>query len=119
MSEESFSTFRVRLGVAKSTNVEYIFRSPPPPQVRPDGFASIALDWERPFLGPLHAWSSAVQGKSGPLTLPTMIRVLCGWLAERLENGGRLQKPEPLQEGAAPLSFFTDAKAEDLDRWLP
>ena len=24
------------------------------------GFASIALDWERPFLGPLHAWSSAV-----------------------------------------------------------
>ena len=77
------------------------------------GFASIALDWERPFLGPLHAWSSAVQGKSGPLTLPTMIRVLCGWLAERLENTGRLQKPEPLLEGAAPLSFFTDAKAED------
>ena len=35
MSEESFSTFRVRLGLAKSTNVEYIFRSPPP-QVRPD-----------------------------------------------------------------------------------
>ena len=34
------------------------------------GFASIAPDWERPFLGPLHAWSAAVQGKSGPLTLP-------------------------------------------------
>ena len=33
------------------------------------GFASIALDWERPFLGPLHAWSSAVQGKPGALTL--------------------------------------------------
>ena len=82
------------------------------------GFASIALDWERPFLGPLHAWSSAVQGKSGPLTLPTMIRVLCGWLAERLENGGRLQKPEPLLEGAAPLSFLTDAKAEDGRAWI-
>ena len=82
------------------------------------GFASIALDWERPFLGPLHAWSSAVHGKSGPLTLPTMIRVLCGWLAERLENGGRLQKPEPLLEGAAPLSFFTDAKAEDGRAWI-
>ena len=80
------------------------------------GFASIALDWERPFLGPLHAWS--VQGKSGPLTLPTMIRVLCGWLAERLENTGRLQKPEPLLEGAAPLSFFTDAKAEDGRAWI-
>ena len=36
-----------------------------------------------------------------------MIRVLCGWLAERLENGERLQKPEPLLEGATPLSFFT------------
>ena len=60
------------------------------------GFASIALDWERPLLGPLHAWSSAVQGKPGPLTLPTMVRVLCGWLADRLESGGRLQKPEPL-----------------------
>ena len=40
------------------------------------GFASIALDWERPFLGPLHAYSSAVQGKPGALTLPTMVRVL-------------------------------------------
>ena len=43
---------------------------------------------------------------------PTMVRVLCGWLADRLESGRRLQKPEPLLEGAAPLSFFTDAKAE-------
>ena len=34
-----------------------------------------------------------------------MIRVLCGWLAERLENG-------------APLSFFTDAKAEDGRAWI-
>ena len=32
-------------------------------------FASIALDWERPFLGPLHAWSSTVQGKVGALML--------------------------------------------------
>ena len=78
----------------------------------------LALDWERPFLGPLHAWSSAVQGKSGPLTLPTMIRVLCGWLAERLESGGRLQKPEPLLEGATPLTFFTNAKAEDGRAWI-
>ena len=82
------------------------------------GFASIALDWERPFLGPLHAWSSAVQGKPGPLTLPTMVRVLCGWLADRLESGGRLQKPEPLLESAAPLSFFTDAKAEAGRAWI-
>ena len=82
------------------------------------GFASIALDWERPFLGPLHAWSSAVQGKPGALTLPTMVRVLCGWLADRLESGGRLQKPEPLLDGEAPLSFFTDAKAEAGRAWV-
>ncbi|CAE7515799.1 unnamed protein product [Symbiodinium sp. KB8] len=41
--------------------------------------------------------------KAGRLTLPTMIRVLCGWLADRLEGGGRLQKFETLLEDAAPL----------------
>ena len=43
------------------------------------------------------------------------------WLVEwldRLESGGRLQKPEPLLEGAAPLSFFTDAKAEAGRAWI-
>ena len=44
------------------------------------GFAATALDWERPFLGPLHAWSSAVAGKPGKLTLPTMLESLwSGW----------------------------------------
>ena len=69
-------------------------------------------------MGPLLAWSSAVQVKPGALTLPAMVRVLCGWLAGRLESGGRLQKPEPLLEGAAPLSFFTDAKAEAGRAWI-
>ena len=40
------------------------------------GFAAIALDWERPFLGPLYAWSSAIQGKTGPMKLPVILRVL-------------------------------------------
>ena len=35
-----------------------------------------------------------------------------------LEGGDRLQKPEPLLEGAAPLSFFTDAKAEAGRAWI-
>ncbi|CAE7384788.1 unnamed protein product [Symbiodinium microadriaticum] len=82
------------------------------------GFAAIALDWERPFLGPLHAWSSAVQTKIGKLTVPTMLRVLCLWLAERLEAGGRLQRPAPLVEEGTPLSFFTDAKAEAGKAWI-
>ena len=38
------------------------------------GFAAIALDWQRPFLGPLHAW------KTGWLIIPTMLRVLMRWL---------------------------------------
>ncbi|CAE7879974.1 unnamed protein product, partial [Symbiodinium necroappetens] len=78
------------------------------------GFASIALDWERPFLRPLHAWSSA---EPGPLTLPTMTRVLCGWLADRLdsEKGYRNRR---LLEDAAPLGFFTDAKAETGRAWI-
>ena len=82
------------------------------------GFAAIALDWERPYLGPLHAWSSAVQTKIGMLTVPTMLRVLCLWLAERLEAGGRLQRPAPLVEEGTPLSFFTDAKAEAGKAWI-
>ncbi|OLQ03582.1 Anthranilate N-benzoyltransferase protein 2 [Symbiodinium microadriaticum] len=82
------------------------------------GFAAMALDWERPFLGPLHAWSSAVQTKVGTLTVPTMLRVLCLWLAERLETGGRLQRPAPLVEEGTPLSCFTDAKAEAGKAWI-
>ena len=39
------------------------------------GFAAIALEWERPFLGPLYAWSSAIQGKAGPMKLPVMLSV--------------------------------------------
>ena len=82
------------------------------------GFAAIALDWERPFLGPLHAWASAVQAKVGVLTIPTMLRVLCRWLAGRLAEGGRLQTPAPLVGEEAPLSFFTDAKAEAGRAWI-
>ena len=29
------------------------------------GFAAVSLDWERPFLGPLYAWSSAIQASQG------------------------------------------------------
>ena len=51
------------------------------------GFAAISLDWVRPFLGPLHAWSSAIQGRQGPMTIPTMLRIIFSWLADRLEGG--------------------------------
>ena len=76
------------------------------------GFAATALDWERPFLGPLHAWSAAIQGKPGLLTLPTMLRILMEWLAGKLGGGERLQAPESMSYDSNVLSFFTDAKAE-------
>ena len=84
------------------------------------GFAAIALDWERPFLGPLHAWSSAVavQGKVGLMTVPTMVRVLAAWLAGRLAGGDRLQRPSLPIQGQAPMNFYTDAKAEDERAWV-
>ena len=49
------------------------------------GFAAISLDWERPSLGPLYAWSSATQGKLVPMKIPAMIKILFCWLAYRLE----------------------------------
>ena len=56
------------------------------------GFAAICLEWERPFLEPLYAWSSAIQGRQGPMTLAAMLKVLFSWLAARLERGDRLQR---------------------------
>ena len=82
------------------------------------GFAAIALDWERPFLGPLYAWSSAIQGKTGPMKLPVMLKNLLGWLADTFEGGDRLQKPDRGVQGAIPLVFYTDAKAEDGRAWI-
>ena len=46
------------------------------------GFAAMALVWERPFLGPLYAWSSAVQSKKGNLRIPAMLRTILLYLAE-------------------------------------
>ncbi|OLP78408.1 hypothetical protein AK812_SmicGene41416 [Symbiodinium microadriaticum] len=57
-------------------------------------------------------------GKTEAKAFAQGLGVLCGWLADRLESGGRLQKPEPLLESAAPLSFFTDAKAEAGRAWI-
>ena len=76
------------------------------------GFAAIALDWERPFLGP------AIQAKSGLLIILTMLRVLMRWLADKLDTGDRLQRPVILTAGLPPLSFFTDAKAESDRAWI-
>ena len=82
------------------------------------GFAALALEWEKPFLGPLYSWSSAIQGKIGEMKIPVMIRVLCLWLAERLEGCDRLQAPSKLTTELVGPRFFTDAKAADGRAWI-
>ena len=81
------------------------------------GFAAISLDWERPFLRLLYAWSSAMQGKPGLMKIPAVLRVLFSWLADRFEKGDRLQRPLRPPGEAPPISFFTDAKAENGRVW--
>ena len=68
------------------------------------GFGANALSWERPFLGPMYS-----------LTVPVMIRVILRWLAERFQEGGRLQEPMTLTgtPGKVEITFFSDAKAEN------
>ena len=50
--------------------------------------------------------------------IPTMLRVLMTWLAEKLTSGDRLQRPVRLLRGLPPLSFYTDAKAESTRAWI-
>ena len=64
-------------------------------------------------LGPLYAWSAAIQGKAGLMKIPAMIKVIFCWLADRLETGDRLQRPCRPPSGDEEIVFFTDAKAEN------
>ena len=48
------------------------------------------------------------------MKLPVMLRVLMGWLADRFEGGD----PDKGVQGAIPLVFYTDAKAEDGRAWI-
>ena len=83
------------------------------------GFAANALTWERPFLGPLYAWTSAVRNKVGMLRIPTMLRTILWFLADRTLEGGSLQEPPPLrQDSDNEVVFYTDAKATEEGAWV-
>ena len=72
----------------------------------------------------LESMGRGAKGRRGiPLSYPATRLVFCGSGEVRPSHAtdhdpGRLQKPELLLEGAAPLSFFTDAKAEDGRAWI-
>ena len=82
------------------------------------GFAALVLVWERPLLGVLYSWVSAVwQGGAAVAALPWAARLVLQWIAERLEQGERMQDPLRVV-GDAPELFRTDARAEDGRCWI-
>jgi hypothetical protein len=86
------------------------------------GFAALALVvWERSFLGPLYAWSSAVQSKKGNLRIPAMLRTILLYLAQRFKTGGDLQEPPFLEVPEVEELLFYGRKGDVrgcLDRWV-
>ena len=50
-------------------------------------FSSLAIPWERPFLGPLYKWSCAVMDTKGEVVLPWAVAVIMEWLVRRLRDG--------------------------------
>ena len=77
------------------------------------GFALNALETFKPFLGPMHAWSSASPPQA-VLLLPVMIRLVLKYLMNRLREGSRLA---PCGDAPAEATerFRADAKAEGDD----
>jgi hypothetical protein len=76
-------------------------------------FAASALFYEKPWLGPLYSWTSALiqEGKTNAV-LPWGIRFILSYLADRLEKGERIMVVPELPEDNGVL-FRTDAKAEN------
>ena len=76
-------------------------------------FAATALFYEKPWLGPMYSWASAIQ-RSGKCSvrIPWGIRLFMSWIEKRLRQGERMMKaPDwPLDIGDA---FRSDAKAEN------
>lgn len=83
------------------------------------GFASLCLPWERPFLGPLYAWSSAVTGQKGDLDVPWAVVFILKWMKKRLKEGDRMEEVPPRKGLVGEvLKIWTDAKATEEDAWI-
>jgi hypothetical protein len=74
------------------------------------GFASVALTYNRPFLGPLYAWA-AVRPDGACIQLPLMVKMILLWLAQRLRQ--RRTFPVAQSSHVEPAEVFrADAMAE-------
>ena len=80
-------------------------------------FSANALIWQRPFLGPLFAWSSAVGHIHKEVRVPWAICFILLYLADRFEKGDRLMPP-PLLRTELGLLFKTDARADEEEAWV-
>ena len=83
------------------------------------GFITTALPWEKPFLGPLYVWASAIMTQKGKVLIPWSVAVILEWIAGRLESGGRMEQvPLDLEEKQRGPDIYTDARASDTDACL-
>ena len=83
------------------------------------GFSALALPWEKPLLGPLYAWSSAIQSNKGEMTIPWAVLFILSWIAQRLETGGRMEVVRQPQSSASRIvRIWTDAKATEQAAWI-
>eukprot|EP00974_Lingulodinium_polyedra_P091674 8885066-Lingulodinium_polyedra.AAC.1 len=74
------------------------------------GFAMGPLEFLRPFIAPLYAWSASV-GRKGKIQLPWSIAFIFKFLAEELR--GEHRTVEIFAKGAElGVAFMADAKAE-------
>ena len=71
------------------------------------GFATGALEYGKPFMGPLYTWASAVPSGTY-MAVPVAIRVLMHWFLARLQSGGAVTSTRRVQ--GRTLLFKADAK---------
>ena len=76
-------------------------------------FAATALFHERPWLGPLYLWVSAIlRSAANTVIIPWAIRLIMHWIATRLDTPMRLMVTPPVPRMGGEV-FRSDAKAED------
>ena len=82
-------------------------------------FASLALPWEKPFLGPLFAWAAAIMPQRGVQIIPWAVGMILKWISSRLDDGGRLEEVALVseREEIGPV-IWTDAKATEEQAWI-
>ena len=83
------------------------------------GFSALALPWEKPLLGPLYTWASAIQANKGAMTIPWAVQFILDWVAQRLKTGGHMEiVKRPPSSSANTVRIWTDAKATEHPAWV-